>query len=113
MANNDFKTAAAKLLAQHSAKKKGTPSPAHPEKQQAHIEQQQVSPAMHNNYRSMGSAGSELRSLLKGTAIPVLATLGCIIMVFLVPETIFGMWFNGIFGIAAGALFGFIIIRQL
>ncbi len=109
MAKNDFKTAAAKLLAQHSAKKKENLPP-----RSVHNEQQTASSATFSQESGRReSLGPELAPLVRGAAIPVLAALGCAIMVFLVPETIFGMWFNIVFGLLVGGAFGVIIVREL
>lgn len=108
--NSNFKTAAAKLLAQHSARKKESSAP-------TPIPAAQPQPVVlrtaGSQQRHASSAGSELSAVIKGTAIPGLAVLGSSIMVFIVPETIFGMWFNGVFGIAIGAFFGYMLIREL
>lgn len=108
---SNFKTAAAKLLAQHSARRKESPAP--PVSIPVPTRQQVVIAAERSPQRRASSAGTELSSVVKGTAIPGLAVLGGIIMVFLVPETIFGMWFNGVFGITVGAFFGYMLIREL
>lgn len=109
--SSDFKTAAAKLLAQHSARRQARP--ASPEPIPAPPPQQVVITTVGSQQRRVSSAGSELSSVIRGTAIPGLAVLGGSIMVFLVPETIFGMWFNGVFGISAGAFFGYMLVREL
>jgi uncharacterized RDD family membrane protein YckC len=110
MANPNFKTAAAKLLAQHAAKKENplTNSTSAPS-----VEPVPTMPSVRTYHPSARSAGSELAPLVRGAAIPVLAVLGCAIMVFLVPETIFGLWFNVLFGLVSGAVFGYIIVREL
>lgn len=121
MAKDDFKNAAAKLLAQHSAKtKKQTapmpsitrseaapvvtaPVPSQPEQRITLVDV----PEWEDAYPQR-----EQHSWVKLYILAGLALFGCAVMVFLVPETIFGIAGNAVVGIVTGAGLGLIINRE-
>ncbi len=118
MAKNEFKTAAAKLLAQHTAKMQHPAPPPSPPKYDppkpaslpAHtstVTQRDVS--TQRKIANVPSPGLSAKLFIKLLA----ALMGCAIMVFLVPETIFGITFNIVFGAAAGAILGHLIIKDM
>lgn len=124
MAKDDFKNAAAKLLAQHADKVKKADS--------------SLPPAMRNEPKSKPAVSSVPKPPLYSPVYlpepedtdyslykPVrhnrfklgllagMALLGCAVMVLLIPETIFGMIGNAVFGIIFGSGLGWIIQREL
>lgn len=114
MAKNDFKTAAAKLLAQHTAKmqqpaphKFDPPKPSSPPTCTVTTPIRDIHPP--RRIASVSSPGLSTKLFIK----LLTALLGCAIMVFLVPETIFGIAFNIIFGVAGGAIFGHLIVKDI
>ncbi|MDU4961117.1 MAG: hypothetical protein E6X17_10725 [Sporomusaceae bacterium] len=133
MAKEDFKNAAAKLLAQHAATAK-RPSVAlqvapKPEPDRAEIAlsvpaDTKVSDPIRLEPEPVPSAAAAAvpewvdayqpsrSSRLKVYSTAGLAIAGCAITVLLVPETIFGIAGNAVVGLATGAGLGWIINRE-
>lgn len=119
MAKNDFKNAAAKLLAQHAGKTKKKAEPLPAAGSQANPpggqpERRPVTAVFLPEYEEDNYAVYEPapQSRLKLYILFGLALLGCCIMVFLVPETIFGLAGNAVVGAVFGAGLGWLINRE-
>lgn len=104
MTNNDFKTAAAKLLAQHAAKIRVTATAATVDN---NTKNTSILTPLSENY-TVAPFSLQVKILITLS----LVLLGCAIMVFLVPETIFGIAGNIGFGILSGVILGAIFTRM-
>lgn len=123
MAKDDFKNAAAKLLAQHANKVKkasGSPSAMRSETKSkpvvSSVPRPPVNPPVYlpepeeTNY---SFCEPRRHNRLKPGILAGMALLGCAVMVLLIPETIFGLTGNAAVGVFLGAGLGWIISREL
>ena len=119
MAKNDFKNAAAKLLAQHAKiNPKSSASTVAKEIKPVPIVSQPVRSSVTAVYlpeppeEDYAVYQPEPQGRVKVYLLFGLALLGCSIMVFLVPETIFGLTGNAVVGAVFGAGLGWLINRE-
>ena len=124
MAKDDFKNAAAKLLAQHANKvKKNTgslPSAARSETRPKPVVPSAPRPPLNPPVYLPEPEDTDYSSYepvrhnrLKLGILAGMALLGCAVMVLLIPETIFGMIGNAIVGIVLGAGIGWVINQEI
>ena len=132
MTDNKFKTAAAKLLAQHSLTQQNfsTSKPAIPAKNPTpdlepvkkidsiwESDETETTPFFLKKATEVrevsASAKSSSFSFIKIMIVIVPAVLGCGIMLVLVPPTIFGIMGNIAVGLLGGGAFGAIIAKEL
>lgn len=123
MSKDDFKNAAAKLLAQHAytVKKADGSLPAainneadsKPVVSSVLIPQRETPVNLPEPKDTDYSFCEPQRdNWFKRGSLVGLALLGCAVMVFLIPETIFGLIGNAIIGIVSGVGLGWIINRE-
>ena len=126
----NFKTAAAKLLEQHAAKKWGKRLPVQVRAQDSDKSTvseslviqsgRQPESIIHNIHlededeiQEVSGLRTTLLSYCNNSLVIFLALFGCAITVFLVPETIIGYAGNVVVGLVAGAVMGIVIAREM